>query len=161
LESTWAVSADGEWAARGGLQGRIELWPLHGSPLDLQGPDAEVLWLEFSPENRQLAAAVGKEVVLFDRESRSILWTFEPHADWARRPAFGPDGRGLATASDDATIKVMDIATGRTLHTLRGHDGGVKAVRFSPDGRRIASRGADHTLRLWDPATGVEVFTLI
>ena len=70
--------------------------------------------------------------------------------------AFSPDGRRLASASDDGTVRLWDPATGAELAALTGHTGQVTAVAFSPDGRRLASAGWDGTVRLWDPATGAE-----
>ena len=68
--------------------------------------------------------------------------------------AFSPDGRLLATTSDDATARVWDPATGDCLRTLTGHTGSVRGVAFSPDGRLLATTSDDATARVWDPATG-------
>ena len=56
--------------------------------------------------------------------------------------AFSPDGRRIASASWDGTVKVWDAATGRETLTLRGHTDSFGAA-FSPDGRRIASASED------------------
>jgi WD40 repeat protein len=74
--------------------------------------------------------------------------------------AFSGDGRWLATASRDHTVKVWDMNNGHEVTAYRGHDRYVRAVAFSPDGTWIASAGGDADIRIWDPQTGKDVKTL-
>jgi WD40 repeat protein len=77
--------------------------------------------------------------------------------------AFSPDGKTLATASEDKTVRLWDIQTGKLFQTLAGHSGPVLAVQFSPDGQQLASGSASFatfshhgTLKFWDTVTGRE-----
>jgi hypothetical protein len=66
---------------------------------------------------------------------------------------FSPDGKRLASASGDGTLKIWDVATNNCLAMLSGHRDLVHHVAFSPDGKKIASASDDRTLKIWDAET--------
>src|SRR5262249_13579459 len=79
--------------------------------------------------------------------------------------AWSGDGRTLASASEDGTIKLWDLATGHERATLKGHNGHVMAEARNRDGTTLASGGGGldaqgksvpGEVKLWDAATGQE-----
>lgn len=65
-----------------------------------------------------------------------------------------PDGKWIASASADCTIKIWDSSTGRLEHTLQGHLAGINTIAWSPDSKILASGSDDKTIRLWDVSAG-------
>jgi WD40 repeat protein len=68
--------------------------------------------------------------------------------------AMSPDGKTIASGSQDNTIKLWNAATGELLETLTGHHSAIIALAFSPDGKILASSSNhefnDGTIKLWD-----------
>lgn len=97
----------------------------------------------------------------------SILYS----SSWAQKPdleiqtghsgsvfsvAFSPDGKLLASASADQTIKLWDVASGGQVRSFKGHSSGIISVAFSPDGKLLASGGSDNAIKIWDIASGAQ-----
>jgi WD40 repeat protein len=83
-----------------------------------------------------------------------LILTLEGHADWVRTVAVTPDGSRAVSGSDDQTLRLWDLNSGRTLRKFEGHADLVWAVAVTPDGGHAVSASHDQTLRLWDLESG-------
>jgi WD40 repeat protein len=75
--------------------------------------------------------------------------------------SFSSDGKILASGSDDKTIKLWDVETGKEIRTLTGHNSYVNSVSFSSDGKTLASGSSDGTIKLWNGSNGWDLDALM
>jgi WD40 repeat protein len=113
----------------------------------------------FDPAGTRLACAWltdrrAKECALFDLATGRELVRFAPPGEEIRGIAFSPDGRRLATGSDDRLVRVWDADSGACLKKFEGHTGLINSVAFRPDGGAVLSCSVDQSFRQWDLASG-------
>ena len=119
------------------------------------GDDTTAFAVCFFADGRTLVSLSGDGVRLWElltgRERGRID---AKQAGHPKRMALSPDGRLLALAAQDGTIRLWSATKFKELRKLRGHDGAVTALAFSPDGRLLASGSMDATVLVWDVAAG-------
>ena len=76
------------------------------------------------------------------------------HTNRVRSAVLSPDGKLLASGSDDQTVRLRKSHTGECLSILSGHNDRIWSVAFSPDGQTLATGSTDQTIRLWEINSG-------
>lgn len=107
----------------------------------------------FSPEPERAAAGLPKKPKAQQPDYRPRL-VLRGHQGPVSQVRISPDGRFIASASADATVKIWDAATGAHMDTLVGHVAGVSCVAWSPDSGTLATGSDDKSIRFWDRVTG-------
>ncbi|MFW9261055.1 WD40 repeat domain-containing protein, partial [Nostoc sp. CALU 546] len=77
--------------------------------------------------NQQAVVALKRAIYNWPEQNR-----LEGHSEGVSSVAFSPDGKTIASASDDKTVKLWDAATGKEITTFKGHSNAVRGVAFSP-----------------------------
>jgi WD40 repeat protein/serine/threonine protein kinase len=92
-------------------------------------------------------------IMVWNARSGAVVARLEGHPHYVRGVRFSPDGKLLASASLDKTVKLWSLASPGKELTLQ-HEAPVWAISFSWDGRFLASGSGDGFVRIWNPATG-------
>jgi WD40 repeat protein len=122
----------------------------NGTACVLRGHDGAVTALAWNG-GPVLASAGGGKILLHSVADGKLLRPL-PADRQVRALAMSPDGKTLAAAGDDPTVRLWEVATGKSAAALRDHTDWVLCLAFSPDGKLLASGGYDGLVRLWDVA---------
>jgi WD40 repeat protein len=132
---------------------------------ELDFPRGYVRCLAVSPKDNLLAVGGGHDTngrfeklnsaqdhgtVLYSPTKKDPAVQLEGHTRPVLAMAFSSDGKWLVTGSEDQSIRVWDVATGKEKLKLSGHKAPVSALTFSSDGKMFASGSTDTSVLLWD-----------
>lgn len=168
-----AFSPDGHRVAGVGQDNYLHVWdvssgievfsmPAHGEGVS-GGLFPGTLDVAYSPDGMRLvtvgADGLGK---VWNSETGQQVLTLEGHTDSLHSVAYSPDGRLIATTSDerDTSVRVWDAQSGDGIFTLTGHAIRVWGISFSPDSKYLLTGGGRGIIKLWDMATGEEIYTV-
>jgi WD40 repeat protein len=153
-------SPDGKLLAAGAY-GRVTVWDAATlRPVKtLTNVLGAVNDLRFSPDGTRIAVSGGQpsakgDLRLYSVADWKLLAVLGGHEDVVNSVAWSPDGKRLASASFDKTVRVWDAATFKPVTTFADHSDFVYAVAFGPDGTWVASASKDRSVKVFDLATG-------
>jgi WD40 repeat protein len=159
---TSGYSPNGRYLAAGNGCGQVYIWNTetgrqvgHPAPFALT---VNLLAPRFSPNGAQLAIAnTGNsgQVSILNVATDKVATVLSAHTDQVEDIAYSPNGKLLATASIDHTVRIWDAHNGRPLRILY-HPDPVDAVAFGPHSNRVATLDYAGTIRIWDACTDCE-----
>jgi WD40 repeat protein len=158
-----AISADGELLATGCTNGTVLLWDMAtgksiaslGDPAQTQSSspaaaDQYVAHLAFVGRSRTLVAATSQTLRVWDTTTRQLLATHRHKGKHYQGIAVLADGRLLATANNDATVRFHWLPTLAEQTAYDWKIGAALAIAFAPDGFRCAAGGRSGKVVVWD-----------
>lgn len=157
----WSVAwcPKGQRLVTASWDGTVRLWRVSamGSLPCVVAPDPFHRYLWHSPDGRHVYALSGSRARTFDTVEIKETEPFLGHRGEIRDLAMSLDGKKIATASADGTVRIWDAATRKELAVARGHMGAIRSVSFSPDGETLCTGGEDGAVFLHGVRDGAPV----
>ncbi|KAH7904186.1 quinon protein alcohol dehydrogenase-like superfamily [Hygrophoropsis aurantiaca] len=152
-----AYFSDGKRVISGSDDKTIRVWNVESGKQEWQSleQDGKVKCISISPDERTLAVCGMRRVVMWNLESKNVVWTTEEMVDgW--RVAFSPDGQLIAATADEDII-LLDAETGKRITEPLPFGELLYCLAFSPDTTQLAAGSEKGKVRVFDVATGEAV----
>ena len=144
-------SKDSDRLISTGVDKTIRVWQIFDRSQDRQ----EIYSVAISPNNSEYAVANADNEIQIWRNSdnkQELIRTFSGHNKTISQIKYSPDGKILATAGWDNTVKLWNLKTGKLINTLT-HKDAVNAIAFSPDNQTLISGTEANNVYIWNIAT--------
>lgn len=153
---------EGRRLLTGDSDGNFTLWNGTGFNFEtIYGPhNGMVRTVQYAHNGEWLISADHSGMVKYFQPNFNPVKDIQAHTDAVRGLSFAPNDSKFVTASDDASLKIFDFASGMEELQLTGHQWDAKCVDWHPSKGLIVSGSKDHQVKLWDPRTGRCLTTL-
>ena len=161
--SSVVISSDGKTLVSGCFDKTIKFWNLAtGELLDSLTASDAVLAIALHPEKPILACGYVDGCIAIWNLPEKTVSCIGKHSNYnvSMSVAFSPDGKAIASCSDDRNVKIWELETGQLIHNFK-QGRGINAIAFSPDGRLLATGSNGNIVKLWEIATGEQVRELV
>lgn len=177
LVNSASFSPDGRKIITSSNDGTAIVWDISSGGIDLtlKNDSAWITVSMFSPDGKTIVTSPGDNTLkLWDAgngqlrntlykgtESGMAAWadSLGGHRGMINSAAFSPDGKYIATASDDKTVKIWTPGNGEIFKTLIGHEDAVYSAAYSHDGKFLITASGDNTAKLWNATDGILIHT--
>jgi WD40 repeat protein/uncharacterized caspase-like protein len=139
-----------------GVDKTVKIWQVFNRD---RNQAEEIYSVAISPKNPDtFAAAIGdvngdSKIKIWRNNhdgTQKLIHTLLGHQATISQIKYSPDGKIIASASWDQTIKLWQAQTGELINTLKGDQDGINSIVFSPDSQTLISAGEDKTIKIWN-----------
>jgi WD40 repeat protein/tRNA A-37 threonylcarbamoyl transferase component Bud32 len=153
-----AFSPDRQHFATASKDQTVKIWDaVSGQELHtLRGSALKATAVMFSSDGQQVACGKEKTVEIWDVKAGTLVTTI-PQPDLVWSLAWSPNGKTIACACEDGTVRLMSADGSQPPLILKGHSSRVTGVAFNRAGTRLVSCSSDKTLIVWDAQAGRKI----